>query len=95
MPKSCRIWSAPQRQRWMTKGVFVALLTIASLAGAAELPPLGHSMSPVSPPVPAPGFTLQDMDGEDHALGDFRGTVVMAPRSSLMMSRRSIESIRP
>ena len=77
MPKSCRTWNAPQRQRRMTKPVFVVLLTIACLAGAAELPPLGHSMNPVSPPVPAPEFTLQDMDGEDHALGDFRGKVVM------------------
>ena len=61
-----RIWSAPQRQRPMTRPVLVALLTIACLAGAAELPPLGHSMNPVSPPVPAPDFTLQD---EEHALG--------------------------
>lgn len=77
MPKSCRIWSAPQRQRPMTRPVLVALLTIACLAGAAELPPLGHAMNPVSPPVPAPDFTLQDMDGEEHALSDFRGKVVM------------------
>jgi len=44
---------------------------------AAEPPPLGHTMSPVSPPLPAPPFSLPDMDGASHALSDYRGRVVM------------------
>ena len=34
-------------------------------------------MSPVSPPRPAPGFTLQDIDGKTHSLADYRGKVVL------------------
>ena len=40
-------------------------------------PKLGHQLSPVSEPVPAPDFTLQDMDENDHSLQDSRGKVVL------------------
>ena len=54
----------------------VLMLTV-SVAGAADLPPLGHKMNPVSPPLAAADFSLPDLDGETHALSDFRGKVVM------------------
>jgi thiol-disulfide isomerase/thioredoxin len=53
------------------------LLLLTPLAGAADLPPLGHRMNPVSPPLSAPDFSLPDMDGEAHTLSEFRGKVVM------------------
>lgn len=34
-------------------------------------------MSLVSPPRPAPGFTLQDIDGKTHSLAEYRGKVVL------------------
>ena len=54
----------------------ILLLTVPPRA-AADLPPLGHKMNPVSPPLAAPDFSLPDMDGEKHALSDYRGKVVM------------------
>jgi thiol-disulfide isomerase/thioredoxin len=54
----------------------IMLLTV-SAAGAADLPPLGHKMNPVSPPLAAPDFTLPDLDGEARSLAEFRGKVVM------------------
>ena len=51
---------------------------ILSAGGAsAASPPLGHLMSPLSPPVAAPAFTLVDVDGAEAALSDHHGKVVM------------------
>lgn len=61
----------------MPRSFAVLLLLAVSVSVAAELPPLGHKMNPVSPPLAAPDFTLPDMDDEKHALSDFRGKVVM------------------
>jgi len=77
MKRSCRNWNVRQHRKPMNKLVALALLIVAAVAGAADLPPLGHRMSPMSQPVAAPEFTLPDMDGENHALSDFRGKVVM------------------
>ena len=77
MQKSCQIWNVRLRRSRMAKTLALLLgLLIASVA-AAEQPPLGHKMNPVSPPLAAPGFTLPDMDDEMHSLNDFRGKVVM------------------
>jgi thiol-disulfide isomerase/thioredoxin len=50
-------------------------------AGAAHAqgvdPDLSHSLTALPEPVPAPGFTLEDMDGEPHSLADYRGQVVL------------------
>ena len=77
MKKSCRTWNVRRHRTTMRSVASLVLLLAVSVAGAAELPPLGHKMNPVSPPLAAPDFTLPDMDGEDHALSDYRGKVVM------------------
>ncbi len=56
--------------------ILVLCMLLAGVAGA-EAPPLGHKMTPVAPPLAAADFRLPDMDGETHALSDFRGKVVM------------------
>jgi thiol-disulfide isomerase/thioredoxin len=63
---------------------FIAWLFVALLAGALpgsasarEEAKLGYKMTPIEPPVPAPGFVLEDMDGERYTLEDFRGKVVL------------------
>jgi len=45
----------------------------------AELPSpeLSHELTRLEPPVTAPGFSLTDMDGEQHTLDDYRGKVIM------------------
>lgn len=40
-------------------------------------PELTHALTPITPPVPAPAFELEDMDGETHTLADYRGKVVL------------------
>ena len=67
--------SSARRRLWTS----LALLCLLGVFGsaAAEQPPLGHAMSPVSPAVPAPDFSLPDMDDANHALSDYRGRVVM------------------
>lgn len=54
------------------------LLSIALLAFAPAAPAdLGHDLTRLPEPVPAPDFALEDMDGEIHRLSDLRGQVVM------------------
>jgi thiol-disulfide isomerase/thioredoxin len=45
----------------------------------AELPApeLSHELTKLDARIPAPDFTLEDMDGQRHALSDYRGKVVM------------------
>jgi thiol-disulfide isomerase/thioredoxin len=38
---------------------------------------LGYRLTPIEPPVQAPAFLLEDMDGERHTLEDFHGQVVL------------------
>lgn len=56
--------------------VLLSLLVLTANA-AWEQPKLGHRLTPVSKPVPAPDFSLQDMDETVYRLNDFRGKVVM------------------
>jgi thiol-disulfide isomerase/thioredoxin len=42
-----------------------------------EQPKLGHALTPLPKPVPAPDFTLADMDEEKHRFSDLRGKVVL------------------
>jgi len=77
MKRSCRIWNVRPQRRMIPKTIALFLLLAVSVADAADLPPLGHKMNPVSPPLVAPDFELPDMDGEAHTLAEFRGKVVM------------------
>jgi thiol-disulfide isomerase/thioredoxin len=43
----------------------------------AQEPELSHTVTALDPVVSAPGFTLNDMDGEPHRLADYRGKVVL------------------
>lgn len=54
----------------------IALLTLPAHA-AWEQPKLGHKLTAVSRPTPAPDFTLPDMDDEPYTFSDFRGKVVI------------------
>ncbi len=42
-----------------------------------DQPELGHNLTPLPKPVPAPDFTLEDMDEEMHSFKDLRGKVVL------------------
>ena len=69
--------SVRRHLRRTTDALILALcVLLAGVAGAAG-PPLGHKMTPVTPPQAAADFRLPDIDDETHALSDFRGKVVM------------------
>lgn len=53
------------------------LLPAELLHAQLEVPELNHQLTQLATPVAAPDFTLEDMDGESHSLGDYRGKVVM------------------
>ena len=59
--------------------VITALFTLLVNAHAAweVQPKLGYNLTPLPKPVPAPQFTLEDMDEEKHSLEDLRGKVVL------------------
>ncbi len=65
----------------MKKGGLRALALILTLAlvpaAGSAAAGLGHSLSAVEGPLPAPEFTLPDMDDEPHSLADYRGQVVL------------------
>lgn len=58
-------------------GLLVTLWLASTLPATAAPPPLGHLMTPIEPIVAAADFSLPDIDGDPHALQDFRGKVVM------------------
>jgi len=58
----------------LARFVLSLALLVFPLAVAAEL---GHDLTRLPEPVPAPDFALEDMDGEVHRLSDLRGKVVM------------------
>lgn len=54
------------------------LLSVFGSANAAwQKPELSHNLTPVSPPVEARDFELQNLDEEKIRLSDYRGKVVM------------------
>lgn len=60
---------------WLRVIILLGLMC-GSVFGSDE-PKLGYRLTPVEPRVQAPAFILEDMDGERHALEDFRGKVVL------------------
>lgn len=60
------------------EGLPLLFLMLALLAFPLPAPAgLGHDLTRLPEPVPAPDFTLEDMDGETHSLSELRGQVVM------------------
>lgn len=53
------------------------LLMFPAHAAEREQPKLGHTLTAISEPAPAPGFTLEDMDGKKFSLKNYRGKVVL------------------
>lgn len=62
-----------------TIGLVLSSWLICTQAVWAEIPAptLGHRLNPVTPPIMAPDFELQDMDEKTHRLSNYRGQVVM------------------
>lgn len=56
--------------------LFFSLIAFSAYA-EREQPKLGYKLTALSTPVPAPDFTLEDMDEEKHHLTDYRGKVVL------------------
>jgi len=56
----------------------ILMLALVLLNGAAAAEPeLSNRLTPLQPPLMAPDFTLEDMDGKPHALHDYRGNWVL------------------
>lgn len=75
--RMCAAHPRPRRKPMtdtLARLVLSLVLLVFPLAVPAEL---GHDLTRLPEPVPAPDFTLQDMDGELHRLSDLRGRVVM------------------
>jgi peroxiredoxin len=53
------------------------LATFSAHAAWDDQPKLGYNLTAISRPVPAPDFTLENMDEEKHNFGDYRGKVVL------------------
>jgi thiol-disulfide isomerase/thioredoxin len=57
----------------------VLWLVLPAAVVNAELPApdLSYELTKLDAPIPAPDFTLEDMDGKRHSLSDYRGKVIM------------------
>ena len=66
-----------QRSSWLALLLGALVAVAAPAAAQLEPPELSHRLTPVTPPVAADNFVLQDMDGRRHALEDYRGKVVL------------------
>jgi thiol-disulfide isomerase/thioredoxin len=49
----------------------------ATLQAESPSPELSHALTRLEPPVTAPDFSLEDIDGKQHTLDDYRGKVIM------------------
>ena len=55
----------------------LCLLSVAPAPAQTKVPELSHKLTRLSTPVQAPEFVLEDMDGNAHALKDYRGKIVL------------------
>lgn len=53
------------------------LLINSAQAAEHQQPKLGYTLTALSKPIPAPGFTLEDIDGKKFTLEDYRGKVIL------------------
>ena len=53
------------------------LLMFSAQAAERQQPKLGYQMTALATPLPAPDFTLEDMDAKKFSLKDYRGKVVL------------------
>jgi peroxiredoxin len=53
----------------------ISLLSVTPAAAELPLPELSHELTRLSPPIEAPAFQLEDMDGEKYSLESYRGKV--------------------
>ena len=67
------------KSKFLQLTFITALFTLLVNAHAAwdVQPKLGYKLTPLPKPVPAPQFTLADMDEEQHSLDDLRGKVIL------------------
>lgn len=61
---------------WFT-AVLLLVLPVAAVNAELPAPELSFELTKLDQPLPAPTFTLEDMDGHKHSLADYRGKVVM------------------
>jgi thiol-disulfide isomerase/thioredoxin len=54
-----------------------SLMVLVTYAAWEVQPKLGYKLTQLPRPIPAPGFTLEDMDEEKHSLNDLHGKVVL------------------
>ncbi|MDH5711510.1 MAG: TlpA family protein disulfide reductase [Gammaproteobacteria bacterium] len=52
-------------------------MTVFTVNAAWEQPTLGYTLSPLSKPVEAPNFKLEDMDENEYDFSEYRGKVVL------------------
>jgi thiol-disulfide isomerase/thioredoxin len=52
-------------------------MALGTYAAWEVQPKLGYKLTQLPKPIPAPGFTLEDMDEEKHSLKDLHGKVVL------------------
>jgi thiol-disulfide isomerase/thioredoxin len=53
------------------------LLMFSAQAAERQQPKLGYRLTAVSKPIPAPDFTLEDMDAKKFSFKDYRGKVIL------------------
>jgi len=53
------------------------LLMFSAQAAERQQPKLGYQLTALAAPLPAPDFTLEDMDAKKFSLKDYRGKVVL------------------
>ena len=57
--------------------MLVLSIPLGQLHAEILSPELSHELNRLETPVPAPGFSLKDIDGHSQALADYQGKVIM------------------